>query len=282
MKQTTMATSTEVEGMTVDVPPELEDQLLQSDLPSDENNTPAVEHEQTPQESTQDDTADAELSTREERRVSKLIPQLKEQTAKAKTLEAENSALKELIDKAKAGVNTPQPSLDGLNQNAGFGIPPWEQGPIIPEPGSEITPDQYKRDLLGAADQLTDMKLAQYQNKVHSYETFKDDVSYITNTYHPGPEAEKEIAQLYQKATGGDPLSSRVRFKEFAEPILKLHQAGQFNGKTEVTQELLKQEQESAIPPTGTTVKRSSNSNPDGMSLDEKEAWLKANGLWDE
>lgn len=268
---TQMATATEVEGdTTVAVPPELESKL-NDELASQggENQTqPSV-----PQESQTPEIADEpELSPRETKRVQQLIPKLKEQTSRAAKAEQEASALREMVEQMRNGSSVSNQPILGNQPPAS--VPPWQQGQPTSQLGEEVTPEQLNQHIVNTADQMTDLKVRQLQEGWSKYETLKDDVSYIKEKYQPSSEVEKKIAGLYQKS------GQNIRFKEFAESILSLHQAGAEAGKAEVTTKLIRQEAEGAVTPNAVS-RKSGSSDPGSMTTEEMEAWLKANNQWD-
>lgn len=274
MVQTKMATSTEAVGnVAVEVPPEMEAELVNSPHPDGENNIPSEESVEEPIQEPQHEEPEPELSSREERRAAKLIPKLKEESQARQRLEQENSALKEMLKGYTPGFEeqtTHQPAF----------TPPWAQNnqPIIqPNENGELNPDDLQRAVVQTADQIVNVKLTQFRSEQTRFENLKEDVSYIQNKYKPSQEDEKTITELYQQASKGNPS---LRLKDFAEPILKRIQAGTEQGKQEITPKILKQEAEGAVPPSGGSIKKSGNSEPE--TLEEMEAYLKANGLWDE
>lgn len=274
MVQTQMATSTEAEGnVAVEVPPEMEAELVNSPHPDGENDIPSDEHVEEPIEEPKAEESEPELSPREERRAAKLIPKLKEETQIRQRLQEENSALKEML---KGYTPRFEPELQA---QPAF-TPPWAQNtqPIIqPNENGELNPEDLQRAVVQTADQIVNVKLGQFRSEQIRFDNLKEDVSYIQEKYKPSQEDEKTITELYQQASQGNP---KLRLKDFAEPILKRIQAGAEQGKQQITPKILKQEAEGAVPPSGGSLKKNTNSEP--QSLEEMEDYLKANGLWDE
>lgn len=283
MVQTKMATETEVEGKTtVSVPPAVAEGLAREQ--ADENQTASaqaeevktdnVQSEVAPQTDTESEAGEAQ-PTRKERRIGEFINKLE-------TKDRELSALQEELNRIK-GVTAPQPPG---NINSGFGLPPWE----VPQaqPGSEITPEQYQQDVVGAANTLTDIKLRQFTQNLARVDGFKDDLHYVEAKYDVlNPDkpdaydksAAKKITELYQKASAGDPS---LRLKDFVDNIMSFRQEGRNEGMKEITPKVLRQQAEGAIPPSTPTGKRSGDVNPDNMTDKEMEQYLRDNGLWDQ
>jgi len=287
MVQTKMATETEVEGKTtVSVPPEVEAGLEREQASPDENQTapPTTEEVKTeevaeevaPQSETESEGEDAQ-PTRKERRLGEFVDKLK-------TKDKELSALREELDTLKGVPRTPTGQVP--SQPRGFGLPPWEVPSVIP--GDEMTPDQYTKQVVGAANTLTDIKMNQFKADLAKVETYRDDLHYAEATYdilNPDKTevydkaASKKIAELYKKASAGDPS---LRLKDFVDNIMSFRQEGRNEGMKEITPKVLKQQAEGAIPPSTPAGKRSGDTDTENMSREEMEDYLKANGLWDQ
>lgn len=281
-----MATETEVEGSTtVSVPPEVEAGLEREQASPDEKQTapPTTEEVKTeevsdevaPQSETETEGEDAQ-PTRKERRLGEFVNKLKDK-------DKELSALREELTTLKGG----SPPLGQVpRQSQGFGLPPWEVPQVLP--GDEMTPDQYTKQVVGAANTLTDIKMNQFKADLAKVETFRDDLHYVEATYdilNPDKadqydkSASKKITELYKKASAGDPS---LRLKDFVDNIMSFRQEGRNEGMKEITPKVIRQQAEGAIPPSTPAGKRSEGTDPDNMSREEMESYLKANGLWDQ
>lgn len=284
MVNTTMATETEVEGdTTVSVPPavaeglarEQADEEQTTSTPPEEGKTEEAQGEVAPQEEQTTEVEEAP-PTRKERRIGEFVDKLK-------TKDRELSALREELDTIK-GATAPQPQQ--AQQPQGFGLPPWEMPQA--QPGSEISPEQYQQQVVGAANTLTDIKLQKFKQEFARVEGFKDDLHYVESTYDVlNPDkpdlydksASKKITELYKKASLGDPS---LRLKDFVDSLMSFRQEGRNEGMKEITPKVLRQQAEGAIPPSTPSGKRSSDVDTDSMTQKEMEQYLKDNGLWDQ
>lgn len=277
LPKTTQATSTEVEGeVTVDVTGtnaagEPLQELQQQDL---EKQTADSTTEEVKPEPESDSQAEAESDTgtvpekttpRAERRTEKLIDALKSRTDEVSELR------KQLESFRSQPAPTSEPQL-----------PPW----ATPEPQTEVTWDQYQAQVADTARNLVKSELTAFQSKVLQYEGFKEDLSAVEAKYPIlNPESEnfdkeksKTVAELYQKASQADP---DLRLGKFVESIMSFHQAGQETGKKELKTSVIKAEAEAAVAPSQGGRLPDINQDWDSMTLKEKEAWMKANGIWD-
>jgi len=284
-----MATSTEVEGdTTVDVTGLLANGESLKDLAeadSLENQTAESEDEESeskqeeqagePEQTGKKDSEPSQSITaeppRKERRMEKLIDKLKERTD-------EVSELRKQIQTIKPKAADAQPEIGNM--------PPWMQP--SPEVPAEITPEQYTKDVAAQADAIVNTRLSQYQENVEKLENFKDDLRYVESKYaqlnpddaeHFNPVQAQTIARLYDTASKAD---QKLRLKDFVDQVMSFHQAGQAEGKKEVTEKTLQREADMAVTPSATQASREADKvDWDSMSLKDKEAWMKANGVWD-
>lgn len=285
MVQTQMATKTEVEGEpTVLVPPAVAEGLEQEQqgenqtapVTPEEGKTEESSQEAAPQGKTETETGEAHPNRRE-RRIGEFIDKLKDK-------EKENSALRDELEKLK-GAGTQTLPQEGFYPQS-FGLPPWE----VPQaqPGMEVTPEQYTQQVVGTARNLTAIELDRFKKDLAKVDNFKDDLRYVESKYdvlNPDKKevydevSSKKITDLYIKASAGDP---NLRLRDFVDSIMSFRQEGRNEGMAEGTNTVLKNQGESAIPPSTPEGKRSNEVNPDNMSSDELEAYLKKNGLWDQ
>ncbi len=203
---------------------------------------------------------------RHAKRTEKLID-----TLKAKTDEV--SALRRQLDSMRQIPQSQEPQL-----------PPWLQNPVME---GEVTPEQYQANVADTARNLVKAEISGFQQKVLKYETFKDDLAQVEAKYPIlkegsdvyDPQKSKNIAELYQKASAGDPS---LRLIDFVDSIMSFHEAGQSSGRDEVKTSVIKKEAEAAITPTPETGSQSQKSDDwDSMTLKQKEDWMKANHFWD-
>lgn len=150
----------------------------------------------------------------------------------------------------------------------------------------EITPDEYKRDLISAADTVATMRLAQYQQAQNRVNNFERDVNSIEKNY---PELNKDsdgfdkglskkITGLYQRASEKNP---DLRLKDFVDDVMALREKGETEGRSQATRAIAQQEAQAATTPGGNSGTRSTDENVAEMlkkgEITAKEA--KARGL---
>lgn len=284
LPNTKMATETEVDGdFTVSVPQEFEEKLenelasqkeSESQTDTETEEVESKEPEKEPEKVSEPEPVRKTEPPRQERRMEKLIDKLKERTDQV-------SELRKQLETVK----TPQSIEEQQQPVTGQGLPPWMQpSQAAPE---EISPEQYKQDVVSTAHGLVKSEIAAYRQQVEKYENFKDDLSYVETNYpilNPDSdsydgEKSKTISELYQKASQAD---EKLRLKDFVNSIMSFHQAGQEIGQKEVTQKSIQREAEAAVTPSNANPKSSqSEVDWDSMSLKEKEQWMKDNGVWD-
>lgn len=287
MAQTTMATETEVEGeTTVSVPEEMEQALSQEASVEPEEQTPPSDSQEEPEGEVtpeapvnKEQMESQELSPRGQKRFGKLLDKLKDRTV-------ENSELKQALEERDGGLTPQQPV--GTPQ-VPWGVAPWEQQPPfnIPQAGAELSPEDYARDVASAANQIVDVKLNALQTNLKRADLISKDREELEVSYsilNPSssdynPEVSKKVARLYIDAQKSNP---DLRLKHFVGEIMSLHQAGQVQGKEEVTPKLIRQEAEAAVTPSGSSQRsKIADADWEQLSTDEKEQWLRENGAWD-
>lgn len=268
LPKTTQATSTEVEGeTTVEVHGTNADGTSLEELQAEtvEETADSGAEEAQPEKAESDAGTEPEKAPRTERRMEKLIDTLKARTDEASELRKQLDALQNA---------TPQQEEPQL--------PPW----LNTVPQGEMTLDEYRAQVADTARGLVQTELAAFQQNVLKYEGFKEDLVKVESKYpilnqdsdNYDPEKAKIVANLYQKASAADP---KLRLASFVDQVMSFHQAGQESGKQELKSSVIKREAESAVTPTQAGGLPSSDSDWDSMTLPEKEAWMKANGIWD-
>lgn len=272
LPQTTQATSTEVEGdITVEVTGTNGQGIPLTDSTTDDQEKQTADttaEEAQPEKAVSETGTEPERSApRSERRMEKLIDNLKSKTDEVSELRKQMESLK----------SPPAPRSEPQ-------LPPWVQ----PEQQSEITWDQYQAQVADTARNLVKTELTAFQSKVLQYEGFKEDLSAVESRYPIlNPDSEnydkekaKTVAELYQKASTSDP---DLRLGKFVDSIMSFHQAGQESGKQELKSSVIKQEAEAAVTPTPNgSLPNSQEKEWESMNLQQKEAWMRANGFWDQ
>lgn len=280
MVQTKQARETEVEGeATVSLPPEVEEGLAAEDNQGENETTPQEEIEQPQEPDQQEEEQPVEVTSqpekpRTQKRFGSLIDKLKETTDK-------NSELQKQLEQLRNG------SQDPFNQPQQGNLPPWQQDNFAPLEG-DITPEQYEQHVISKARNLTQVELAKFQQNMRTYEDLREDSQYVKSNYPDifdpnaegyNAEAEKKIVSRFNQLQKADPS---VRLKDYVDEVMSFQKSGEETGKRQVTETYIKQQQESAVPPTGTSGSRNEQTDWDSMNLKEKEQYMKDNGIWSE
>lgn len=164
-------------------------------------------------------------------------------------------------------------------------LPPWIQQNTVPQ--GEISLEEYQAQVADTARGFVKSEIMAYQQKVAKYESFKDDLNKVESKYpilnENSEQYDKEkaarVAQLYEKAAAGDP---NLRLTDFVDSIMSFHEAGSESGRSEVKASVVLKDAEAAVTPNPETGEQDSRSTDwESMTLSEKEAWMKANGIWE-
>jgi len=202
-------------------------------------------------------------SERGKKRVQDLANKAKAETERADKSEEEVVSLRDEI--ASIGSEKPKEETTQVKGTpVGGEKPPWIESIPVPEPGAEITPDKYREDVINAAGTIVQANLANRDRRDLIKDNLTQDMNYLEKTY---PEAfdsdDKELKVAFKKshenflkAVQADP---NVRFKDFADPILKARSQGVEQGKEAASAKLAEQKAESAIKPEGKTPDRVSS-----------------------
>lgn len=132
---------------------------------------------------------------------------------------------------------------------------PWYQPQV--QPGQEITPDQYKADVTRTADDITQLRLKQFQAQLVTERTFEKTVDQLEREYPAlNPDADgynealsEKVAKLYQEAAGK--AKNPKLLKTIVDSIMDLSNQARTEGTKAVTNQLVRQTSEAAISPTG-------------------------------
>lgn len=213
---------------------------------------PEAEAEQPDQpEAEAKDAPDGEVkSERGRKRVQDLANKAKAEKERADKAEEAEKSLRDEI--ASMGSDEPKKEEATQVQGGGQQTPPWISQIPVPEPGGEITPDKYREDVFNTAQTIVQAHIADKDRRDTVRDNLRDDMSYLEKSY---PEAfdsdDKDLKESFRKshenflkAAKADP---NVRFRDFAEPILKARSQGVEQGRDTASARLAEQKAEAAV-----------------------------------
>lgn len=186
-----------------------------------------------------------------------------------------NQRIRELNAQLKAERQSKQSLAQRLEELTGSAEPKDYNSPYTPqvEPGTEISPDQYKQDVMRTADSLINLRLKQQEaiGRINSEskealrdypaldpesDSFNDDLS----------DAVTEAVEAYVKQ---NPYKANV--KQFVDKLMKPYKTAVTKEVGQATQTIAKQVNEAALRPT--QMKQSEKSF-ESKTLEEMEAEL--------
>ena len=213
---------------------------------ADVNNTSEVEN-------AQDDSSSTEAATEE---VSEATPEIKteeaEPTETGDSSKGANQRIRELNAKAKAAEQKAQSlaqRLEELSKVSDNTLPPYN--PVI-EPGTEISPEQYRQDVGRQADAIVTLRLKQQEtlNKIKS-----ESLDAVRAYPELDPESEvfdKDLSDTVTEAVEAyvkvDPYNASVG--KFVDRLMKPYQRAVTKEVGQVSEKLAKQVSETALRPT--------------------------------
>ena len=154
-------------------------------------------------------------------------------------------------------------------------VEPQGQKPYAPQvqPGSEVTPDQYKQDVMRTADSLVDLRMKQ-QTALTKIDSEAHQVMRDYPELNPDKEAfDKELSDTVNDATEAyvkaKPYTTSV--KKFVDRLMKPYNRSIDNKVGQAKETLAKQVSETALRPTQVKAK---DKTADQKSIKELEAEL--------
>ena len=205
--------------------------------------------------------AEGEATETEEKSKKGYSQRIRELNAKAKAAEAKAASLAEKLEELTGAEASSPPPL---------GVEAYQ--PQV-QPGAEITPEQYKQDVVRTADSIATLRVKQESaiNRINS------EANEVVRSYPElDPESEKfdkdlsetvtEAVEAYVKA---DPYNASV--KKFVAKLMKPYKRAVTKGVGKVTETIAKQVSETATRPT--SVAKSSKKFEE-LSLKEMEKKL--------
>lgn len=165
-----------------------------------------------------------------------------------------NQRIRELNAKARTAEERANTLAQRLKELTGSDEPTEYNTPFSPqvEPGTEISPDQYKQDVMRTADSLVNLRLKQQAaiNQINS-----DSIEALRNYPELDPDSDsfnKELSDSVTEAVEAhvkaSPYKSNV--KQFVDRMMKPYKAAVSREVGQTTEKLAKQVSEAALRPT--------------------------------
>lgn len=255
---------------------------------TEESQTASEEDSEAPEtpEKAEELSGEEELTEEEKKRLSvkaqKRFSELSKKAKRVDELEKEVEASRQQQENEfTADIKS---ATEAVSQSQAPGRLPWEADLEKGEP-VELSPDDYKRDVLTTADSLVQTRLAQARRLDAKENEIKSDLNTIQQKYEIlNPDSSKydeglssKMADLFQVQLRANP---NVKLSDFVDTVMEVRQAGKKEGEDEVSAKLVEQKSEEALSPSEPEVE--SLQKPfESMSLDEKEKYLKDHGLWE-
>jgi len=209
----------------------------------------------------------------------KRFAELSKKAKQAEVLEKEVKALRETQEKEfTTGI---KPEVGATSPVTGeVGKLPWEAGLGQDQP-TEITLDDYKRDVLTTADWLVQARIGQTE-KASEVKSDLADIQKKYDVLNPGSgkydqDLSRKLAELFKAQFQANP---NVKLSSFVDTIMEVRQKGKEEGTAETSATLAEQKAEEALTP-GEVESEQIEKPFSAMSLDEKEKYLREHGLWE-
>ena len=209
----------------------------------------------------------------------KRFAELSKKAKQADVLEKEIKTLRETQEKEfTTGIKPEVGATSPLSQ--GVGRLPWE-GSLEQGQPVEISPDDYKRDVLTTADWLVQARIGQAE-KASEVKSDLVDIQKKYDILNPGSgkydkDLSRRLAGLFKAQFQANP---NVRLSSFVDAIMEVRQKGKEEGTAETSATLAEQKAEEALTP-GEVESEQVEKPFSAMSLDEQEKYLKDHGLWE-
>lgn len=164
-----------------------------------------------------------------------------------------NQRIRELNAKAKAAEEKAQSLAQRLEELTGS-VEPSAQQPYQPqvEPGSEVSPDQYKQDVMRTADSIVTLKLKQQEAigriRSESLETIRKYPELDPDSEHFNKELSDTVYEAVEAIVRDKPYSASV--SKFVDKLMKPYQKAVTTEVGKVSEKLATQVSQSALKPT--------------------------------
>lgn len=231
-----------------------------------------------------------QLSEKAQKRYRTLNKRAKDAEQKALELEEEVGKLREAQEErfisgtkpSRFGAGVQSQPMAGSQAQPGkestSGKIPWQEE-TPPAQERIITEEDYKRDVIGLADNIVRVRLNQYEKS----NLIKNDLKDVEGKYSElnpnsvdySEDMSKKLSELFEVQLRANP---NVRLKAFVNDIMTLRKSGEEKGKAEVTARIVEQKAEEAVTPS--EIAPSPETPFEDMGLEEKEKYMKEHGLW--
>jgi len=162
---------------------------------------------------------------------------------------------------------------------------PWE----TQEVPTEVTMEDYKRDVTATADAIAQARAADVEFRLRKENEIRGDEAKIARQWpelNPEsseyrPDLSNKLATIFKKQLYAD---KSARLYDLVKTVMEVRSSGVEKGKTEVTAKLVKQKAEEAVTPsaeTGLPEEKPEDIFKDPHRVKEQEAYLKKQGLWE-
>ena len=184
-----------------------------------------------------------------------------------------NARIRELNTAKKIAEEKAQSLTEKLAELTGTGESSTPQPQYTPqvEPGAEVSPEQYKQDILSTADSLVEMRLKQ-NDAVHRIDSEAQQLLRDYPELDPKSDSfDKELSDSITEATTAYVKSSPYSAspKKFVSKLMKPYRRAVVKGVGKETENIARQVSQSALRPTSVSNKGKSDSE---LSIKELEA----------
>jgi len=261
-----------------------EAETVPADATAVENETPSTET--TTQEVVEsEEQVSVETGPRERNRNQELANENRTLKEKVQEYEQKTGTTRaEDQEKFLKGINpqTEAVSQQPIQQPTANGLP-WDQ----PQP-TEVTMDDYKRDVVSTANAIAEARVNDVAFKLRKENEIRTDYLKVAAKYKElDPESDsykkglsEKIAGLFKDQVMRNP---NAKLYDFTNAIMELREEGKVAGQSDVTARLVQQKAEEALTPSA-----EGGNEPEPIDIfkdpkkgDEQEAYLKKHGLWE-
>ena len=254
------------------------------DATATEEQTPSTEEVATETTETKATEGEDQVSERASKRFQELANAKNQAEAKVKELEEKIGTTRaEDSEKFLEGINPPTQAVSQQpTQQPTQGLP-WDQ----PQQ-TEVTMDDYKRDVVSTANAIAEARVNDVAFKLRKENEIRTDYLKVAAKYKElDPESDsykkglsEKIAGLFKDQVMRNP---NAKLYDFTNAIMELREEGKVAGQSDVTARLVQQKAEEALTPSA-----EGGNEPEPIDIfkdpkkgDEQEAYLKKHGLWE-
>jgi len=184
-----------------------------------------------------------------------------------------NNRVRELNSRAKQAEAKAQSLAERLEELTGSAEPQGQPYSPQVQPGSEVTPDQYKQDVMRTADGLVQLRMKQQTalDKINSesQQVIRDNPELDPDSEFFDKELSDTVTDAVEAHVRANPYTASV--KTFADRLMKPYKRSVDKKVGQAKETLAKQVSETALRPTQIKAKEKS---ADEKSIEELEAEL--------